>query len=118
MKHKIKIKYPSTLLYTIATQKCLRLINKEKQIGNRESDAILSLIASSENIENQIIINDLLDRLFKREKPSTKVMAVLHYVDKLTYKQIAKEMGMSAAGVSWRLRKLKSQIKDSDMEDL
>ena len=52
-----------------------------------------------------------IERIFRREKPSTRVMAVLHYVDGMTLEEVAREVGLSVSGVRKRLRTLKARVK-------
>ncbi|MGL1891876.1 MAG: sigma-70 family RNA polymerase sigma factor [Spirochaetaceae bacterium] len=100
---------PSSLLYTIATNICLNIIRKSKKTPECESDEILSIIASSDNTEKQIITHMFLDELFKKEKPTTKTIAVLHYVDGFTLEETAKQVGLSVSGVRKRLRNLRKK---------
>jgi RNA polymerase sigma-70 factor (ECF subfamily) len=109
--NKIKKKYPSSLLLRIATNICLNVIRSNKRKGETRSEKILSNIASWDEPEEKIILSDLLDRIFKNEHKSTKVIAVMHYVDGLTLKETAKAVGLSVSGVRKRLKKLKENIK-------
>jgi RNA polymerase sigma-70 factor (ECF subfamily) len=51
----------------------------------------------------------LLDDIFASEKESTRTMAVLHYVDKLTLEETAECVGLSVSGVRKRLRRLRER---------
>jgi RNA polymerase sigma-70 factor (ECF subfamily) len=96
---------PSSLLYRIATNVCLNILRRK----NHESDnnELLLEIASTEDIEKKTFVNDFLERIFKTEHVSTKTIAVLRYIDKMTWKEVAKETGLSVSGVRKRLRMLK-----------
>ena len=54
----------------------------------------------------------VLDRLFGRERESTRTMAVLHYVDGMTLEQVANEVSMSVSGVRKRLRGLRESLQE------
>ena len=58
----------------------------------------------------------LLDWLFGRHPESTRTIAVLHYVDGLTYEEVARQMRMSASGVRKRLRKLRETLMETHDE--
>ena len=47
-----------------------------------------------------------------REKPSTRVIAVLHLVDGMTLEEVAREVGLSVSGVRKRLRMLKAHVRE------
>ena len=51
-----------------------------------------------------------LQRLFSRHRDSTRLIAVLHFVDGLTLEQTAREVGMSVSGVRKRLRGLRETL--------
>jgi RNA polymerase sigma-70 factor (ECF subfamily) len=52
----------------------------------------------------------VLDRIFGSEPASTRLIAVLLYVDRLTLDEVATEVGMSVSGVRKRLRTLKQRL--------
>ncbi len=100
---------PSSLLYTIATNICLNIIRKNKNRKHTSDDGILNSIASSDNVEKKAVTIHFLDQLFENEKESTRTIAVLHYVDKLTLEETAQTVGMSVSGVRKRLRSLRAK---------
>jgi len=100
---------PSSLLYTMATNICLNKIRSAKSKQESHDDSILQQIASMDDVEGQIITNGFLDRIFTNEKTSTRTIAVLHYVDKLTLEETADFVGLSVSGVRKRLRKLREK---------
>ncbi|WP_255566882.1 RNA polymerase sigma factor [Oceanispirochaeta sp. M1] len=101
----LKEKYPSSLLYTIATNHCLNLIRREKKMTT--GDEILDRIVSAEILEEQVVNNMFLDQLFSSQKASTRTIAVLHYRDGLTLEETSEMTSMSVSGVRRRLRKLR-----------
>lgn len=104
----VDAEYPSSLLYRIATNICLnRLRGRARRAETREEEALFS-IASEEDIEARSAAGRLLDRLFGRQPESTRVMAVLHFVDGLTLEEVARETSLSVSGVRKRLRALKA----------
>lgn len=98
---------PSSLLYTIATNVCLNRIRRGKRRPETPNDELLASIAGSDDPEERTLANHFLDRLFSREPESTKTIAVLHYVDRLTLEETANQVGMSVSGVRKRLRGLR-----------
>ena len=101
----LKARYPSSLLYTMATNHCLNLLAKEKRSGS--DNGILEKIAAFDKQEEKVLAGMFLDQLFSSQKPSTRTIAVLHYVDGLSLKETAELSGLSVSGVRKRLRKLR-----------
>lgn len=100
--------YPSSFFYTMATRICIDRIRSAA--ARPQGDGfVLEEIASAEDMERESGIRRMLDRIFGRHEPSTRVMAVLHYVDGLTHEEVAAEVNMSAAGVRRRLGRLRER---------
>jgi RNA polymerase sigma factor (sigma-70 family) len=102
---------PSSLLYTIATNVCLNVLRSERRRPRPGGDDMLDTIAGCDDPARDAIGRHLLDRIFAREQPSTRVMAVMHFVDGLTYEEVAAEVGLSVSGVRKRLRTLKARVQ-------
>ena len=60
-------------------------------------------------MEERLSARRILDRIFRRHEASTKVIAVLHYLDGLTLEEVAEQVGLSVSGVRKRLDGLKSK---------
>ncbi len=101
----LKNQYPSSLLYTIATNHCLNIIRKEKRMSSENE--ILERIVSADVVEERAVNRIFLDQLFSAQKASTKTIAVLHYMDGLTLEETAEMTSLSVSGVRKRLRKLR-----------
>lgn len=98
---------PSSLLYTIATNVCLnRIRSRQRNRSDAMGDA-LDRIAAVDDHADTVLASHFLDRLFAREKPDTRTMAVCHYVDGMTLEETAMACGLSISGVRKRLRTLK-----------
>jgi RNA polymerase sigma-70 factor (ECF subfamily) len=105
--------YPSSLLFRISTNVCLNMIRDQKShrsIDNDSEDVFFQL-ASYDEGEDRLIVRDLLDRLFRKEKQSTREIATLHFVDGMTLQEVADEVGLSLSGVRKRIRELKARIE-------
>lgn len=107
----IQAEFPSSLLYKIATNTCLnRLRSRTRRAETREENLLLA-IADEDDIEARSAAGRMLDRIFSRHPVSTRVMAVLHYVDGLTLEEVARETSLSVSGVRKRLRALQGTPK-------
>lgn len=113
----LKDDYPSSLLYRIATNLSLNRIRDRRRRPETADDELVHRVAVSDDTESRLAAASLLDRLFGRDQASTRTMAVLHYVDGMTLREVADETGMSVSGVRKRLRGLRSQLQDLLQED-
>lgn len=100
---------PSGLLLRMATNTCLNLIRSSTRHPEEASDDLIGRIACAEDQEARITARLRLDRIFQREQPSTRLIAVLHYVDGFTLEEVAQEVGLSVSGVRKRLRILRAR---------
>jgi RNA polymerase sigma factor (sigma-70 family) len=100
----------SSLLFQVATHVSLNRLRTRRRHPEHRDDQLLALIANDEQLEDRSLADALLGRLFGREPPSTRLMATLHYVDRMTLEEVADELGLSVSGVRKRLRKLREQL--------
>jgi RNA polymerase sigma-70 factor (ECF subfamily) len=109
-KERLDDRYPSSLLYRMATNLSLNRIRDSKRARNVPAEGLLDEIACFDNFDAPLI----LDRLFGRHPESTRTMAVLHYLDGMTLEQVASECGMSVSGVRKRLRGLRASLRQME----
>ena len=69
------------------------------------------LFRSRDRHEDLVLGRLLLDRIFRTEKPDTRVIAIYHYVDGMTLEETARMAGLSVSGVRKRLKKLQDQAR-------
>jgi RNA polymerase sigma-70 factor (ECF subfamily) len=105
---------PAGLLLTTATHVCLNRLRSERRKPEDGDDEMLFHIAALDTnpggAENRTLASRILDRLFAGQPESTRLIAVLHYVDRLTLEEVAAEVGLSVSGVRKRLRTLKERL--------
>ena len=102
--------YPSSLLYRMATNLCLNRIRDGKRRPETADEELINQIADEEELEPRLTARRVLERLFGRHQESTRVIALYHYVDRMTLVEVAEEVGMSVSGVRKRLRKLRQSL--------
>ncbi|MFH0903334.1 MAG: sigma-70 family RNA polymerase sigma factor [Pseudomonadota bacterium] len=104
---------PGALLFRMATHACLnRLRDEGRHATEPVGDEVLARIARANDGEERSAARALLARLWGREQESTRVMAVLHFVDGMTLDEVAREVGLSVSGVRKRLRTLRAHVKE------
>ena len=102
--------YPSSLLYRMATNHCLNRIRDGKRRPETADEDLINQIADSDRLEPRLTARSMLANLFGRHQESTRLIAVFHYVDRMTLEEVAAEVGMSVSGVRKRLRKLRQGL--------
>ena len=110
-KKRLKDQYPASLLFRMSTNICLNMLRGDRFLSSSDNSDILAKIAAFEDSEKTLVMRDLLDRLFRKEKPSTREIAVLVFVDGMTLKETAAEVGMSLSGVRKRIRQLRLRAR-------
>ena len=101
---------PSSLLYRMATNVCLNRIRSRKRRPEDSADDLVYRVASIQETESRAVARNLLDKLFSRERPSTRTIATLHLLDGMTLEEVAREVGLSVSGVRKRLRPLRARL--------
>ena len=109
--NRLDARAPAGLLLATATNVCLNRLRSERRRPESPDDELLASIASlGGSAENLSLACRALDRIFGGEPASTRLIAVLLYVDRLTLEEVAVEVGMSVSGVRKRLRALKQRL--------
>lgn len=107
---RIEVDAPSSFLYRTATNVCLNKIRSRKRKPETPDQELLERIACAPDTEDRTLSELMLDRIFAREKPSTKAIAVMHLRDGMTLQEVADEVGLSVSGVRKRLRTLRKHV--------
>lgn len=105
-----EISAPSSLLYIMATRHCLNLLRSRKRRPEDSQGELVYQIASARDYEESSRARMVLGQLFGKNPESSRVIAVLHYLDGLTLEEVANEVGMSVSGVRKRLRILRAEL--------
>ena len=109
---RIEVAAPSSFLYRTATNVCL---NRIRSRGRRPQDAdtdLVERIAAAPEAEDRTLVALVLDKVFARELPNTREMAVMHLVDGMTLEEVARATSLSVSGVRKRLRLLKAHVAE------
>jgi RNA polymerase sigma-70 factor (ECF subfamily) len=107
-KRRLDDRFPSTLLFRMATNLCLNRIRDRRHDPALPGDEVLHRIAAWKDLDAPLF----LDALFRRESVSTRTMAVVYFVDGFTHEQVARLTGLSVSGVRKRLRGLRERLEE------
>jgi RNA polymerase sigma factor (sigma-70 family) len=110
--HKLDLDHPSSFLYRTATNTCLNKLRSKRRKPAHYDNDLLERIACAPETEDRANARQWLERIFEREKPSTRTMAVMHLLDGMTLEEVAREHGLSVSGVRKRLRTLRAHVAE------
>ncbi len=108
----LNVQSPSSFLYRTATNVCLNRIRSKKRRPQDANTELVERIANAPTAEERSLSAVVLERVFARELPNTKEMAVMHLIDGMTLEEVANEVGLSVSGVRKRLRLLKAHVAE------
>ncbi len=109
---RLEVASPSSFLYRTATNVCLNRLRTKRRRPQEADTDLVERIATAPEAEDRTLIRAFLDRVFARELPNTRQMAVMHLVDGMTLQEVADEVGLSVSGVRKRLRLLKAHVAE------
>lgn len=101
----------SALLFRLATNVSLNRLRTARRHPEDRDDELVLAIAHELDVESATHARSLLARLFKDEPASTATIALLHFLDGMTWEQVAREVGMSVSGVRKRARVLGERLQ-------
>jgi len=105
----LNARYPSSLLYRIATNICLNVIRSRKRRSTVSAEPFMENLAGRDEVEDHVVNQYVLDRVFQSAREDTLVAVQMHYVEEKTLAETAKEVGLSISGVRKRLSSLRRQ---------
>ena len=101
----------SSLLYRMATNVCLNVIRAQGRRPELDDTGVIYQIACLDDVQESVQARDLLRRMFKGQQPSTRQMAIMFWLEGMTYDEIAAELEMSSSGVRRRLRTFRESLE-------
>jgi RNA polymerase sigma-70 factor (ECF subfamily) len=110
-KDRLQNRFPSSLLFRISTNTCLNMIRSLRKELPLDDTDITTVCAFYPDIEKRVVFRDLLHRIFMREKPGTREIAVMRFLDGMTLEEVAGETGLSVSGVRKRIREFQARVK-------
>jgi RNA polymerase sigma-70 factor (ECF subfamily) len=90
---------------------CLNQLRSNRRKPEDADDAVVLAIAEDLDVETRVAARSFLARLFSDEPETTATIAVLHYLDGMTWDEVAREVGISVSGVRKRARGITERVK-------
>lgn len=100
----------AAFFHRLATNVCLNRLRSARRKPEDEGDAMVLAIAADLDLEARAHAQSALKRLFADEPETTATVAVLHYLDGMTWDEVARELGLSVSGVRKRARRLTERL--------
>jgi len=103
--------FPSSLLYTMATNVCLNRLRKKKREIPRdfsgEDAAGISIDEGYDQVDAEMLLEDIL----KDESEMNRTICFMYHADNMTLKEIGEAVGLSISGVRKRLESFKDRAR-------
>jgi RNA polymerase sigma-70 factor (ECF subfamily) len=115
---KLSGRFPSSLLYTIATNVCLNKIRWKKRHAETSRDVTEDAVFSvNGGAYSEVEAKMIMDAIFENEPEETRLICYMYHADGMTLKEIGEAVGMSFSGVSKRLKAFASRARIRYGED-
>ena len=111
-KNTLTVAHPSSLLYRMATNICINRIRNERKHEIRRYLDIFQNISFFDRQEDETIAKYLFEFVLKKEKGTTRKIAVMYFLNGMTIKEVAATVRLSTSGVHKHLEKIKRTIRD------
>ena len=120
---RLKDSFPSSLLYTMATNLCLNRLRRKKReiLENRASRVSITsgaeeLFTADEGFD-QVDAQLLVEAILEDESEESRSILFMYHVDEMTLKEIGEAVGLSVSGVRKRLEVFKKRARSKLGED-
>jgi len=113
--HRLNDQAPSSLLYRMATNVSFNRLRSRRRHPEDPESELIQRLADYDDPAERGSARRMLERIFSRERESTRTIAVLHLLDGMTLEEVAREVGMSVSGVRKRLRTLRAHVKELEV---
>jgi RNA polymerase sigma-70 factor (ECF subfamily) len=110
-KTRLHDQFPSSLLYTMATNVCLNRLRKKNRESPRDFSGEENLFSTNDEGFAQTEAKILLEDILKDESETNRAIYFMYYADEMTLKEIGEAAGLSVSGVRKRLVAFKSRVQ-------
>jgi len=108
--------FPSSLLYTMATNICLNRLRARKQrAGWRDMSAQGELFAGD---YDQVDAKMLVETILENESEDTRAICFMYHGDGMTLREIGEAVGLSISGIRKRLEAFRKRARLKLGEDI
>jgi RNA polymerase sigma-70 factor (ECF subfamily) len=104
-------RFPSSLLYTIATNICLNRIRGKKRRPEVAVDFEALSLFRDDGRYGEVEARLIMEGILKHETALTRTICFMYHADGMTLKEIGEAVGMSISGVRKRLVSFNARAK-------
>ena len=108
-RQRLNARYPSSLLYRVATNVCLNLMRTNRRRPSVSADLLMETLSGHESVEDRVMDQMVLEKVFEGAREGTRQAAEMHYLEGCTLAETARQVDLSVSGVRKRLRSLRGQ---------
>jgi RNA polymerase sigma-70 factor (ECF subfamily) len=108
---KLRLPYPSSFLYTVATNICLNRIRQKRRHAETAHNAADLPLTGIDRGYDQVEAEMLMEAILRTESESARALCFMYHVDGMTLKEIGEALGLSVAGVWKRLRAFNARAR-------
>jgi RNA polymerase sigma-70 factor (ECF subfamily) len=107
---RLKSAFPSSLLYTMATNVCLNRLRVKKREGVFPS-AVEELLSAADGSYEQVDAEMLAKFILEDESEETRAICFMYHADGMSLAEIGEAVGLSISGVRKRLESFKKRAR-------
>ena len=111
-KNRLQNAFPSSLLYTMATNTCLNRLRKKKREILKEFTGEEAALTVSDEGFDQVDAELLLKDILKDESEINRTISFMYHVDGMTLNEIGEAVGLSVSGVHKKLEAFKTRARN------
>ena len=113
---RLRDSYPSSLLYTMATNVCLnRLRGKRREDGSFQGGE--EVFSTADGAFDQVDAELLVGAILEDESEETRAILFMYHADGMTLMEIGEAVGLSVSGVRKRLEAFRKRARHKLGED-
>jgi RNA polymerase sigma-70 factor (ECF subfamily) len=104
--------FPSSLLYTIATNTCLNRLRRKKRRRETVQDPAEFVLPAKDRELEYTEARLVMEGILETESELTRTICYMYHADGMTLKEIGDAVGMSVSGVRKRLESFKARARN------
>ena len=108
---RLKGSFPSSLLYTMATNVCLNRLRAKKHIAGDFFSGREEMFFDTDKAYDQIDAELLIKAILEDESEETRTICFMYHADGMTLTEIGEAVGLSFSGVKKRLDNFKKRAR-------